>query len=247
MEIDLFEYEQRIHNEAAAHVAGHKESGGNALLNFEEYAKLAAEYGRLLKHLRRSTRIADRTTTGLNESNLDLEDKVHYDALTGIYNRRFMDDNLKRIIRSLSRSGSILSVMMTDIDYFKKYNDTYGHSEGDACLKTVAQTLAGSLSRSDDFVARYGGEEFAVILPNTDESNTHVMANRILENIRARNIPHEKNKAAGCVTISIGITTGLVTNTQSGIDYIKRADEALYQSKRSGRNRYTYISLEEKE
>jgi diguanylate cyclase (GGDEF)-like protein len=246
VEIDLFEYEQRIHDKAIARIAGHNESGANAPLDFGEYAKLAAEYGRLLKHLRRSTRIADRTTTGLNESNLDLEDKVHYDALTGIYNRRFMEDSLKRIIRSLSRSGSILSVMMMDIDYFKKYNDTYGHCEGDACLKTVAQTLAGSLLRSDDFVARYGGEEFAVILPNTDKTNTHVIADRLLENIRARKIPHKKNEAADCVTISIGITMGLVTGTQSGIDYIKRADEALYQSKRSGRNRYTYISLEDK-
>jgi diguanylate cyclase (GGDEF)-like protein len=174
---------------------------------------------------------------------LDLIDKVHYDALTGIYNRLYMEDSLKRIISSVARSGGQLSVMMVDVDHFKKYNDTYGHSNGDSCLKSVAETLAVSVARADDFVARYGGEEFAVILPNTDESGARKIADNMLENIKARNIPHEKNEIAGHITISIGVTTGEVERTQSGIDYIKCADEALYISKRNGRNRYTYMDF----
>ena len=242
MDIDLFEDEQKIFNDSVALVAAVK---NGEQFDFSEYAKLSKEYGRLLKHLRRSTRIADRTTIDLHESNVDLTDKVHYDALTGIYNRRFLEDDLARVIRSLARSGGDLSVLMMDIDFFKKYNDTYGHNQGDFCLKTVAETISGSLLRSDDFIARYGGEEFAVVLPNTDAKGALVLAAKIIANIRTRNIPHEKSEIANCVTISIGITASKVLHGQSGEEYIKRADEALYMSKQRGRNRYTYLDFEE--
>jgi len=242
MEIDLFEDEQKIFDDSVTLIDAVKNGDQ---FDFDEYAKLSKEYGRLLKHLRRSTRIADRTTIDLYESNVDLTDKVHFDALTGIYNRRFLEDDLARVIKSLARSGGELSVLMMDIDFFKKYNDTYGHSQGDFCLKNVAEAIAGTLSRPDDFVARYGGEEFTVILPDTDSKGAKVIAAKIIANIRARNIPHEKSEAANCVTVSIGITTGNVLQGQSGGEYIKRADEALYISKQSGRNKYTYIDFEE--
>ena len=170
-------------------------------------------------------------------------DLVHYDALTGIYNRRYFDDNLKRIINSLSRSNGILSLMMIDVDFFKNYNDTYGHNKGDGCLRSIAIALAESIERADDFVARYGGEEFVVVMPNTDEYGARIIANRMLEGIQNCNIQHENNDAASRVTVSIGITTGRVNRSQSGEDYIKRADEMLYKSKRNGRNRYTFASL----
>jgi diguanylate cyclase (GGDEF)-like protein len=195
----------------------------------------------MLRQLRRSTRIADRTTIDLYESNLDLEDKAQIDMLTGIYNRRYMEENLKRVVRSLARTGGFLSILMIDVDFFKKYNDTYGHAEGDVCLKAVAQALAGSLARPNDFAARYGGEEFSVILPDTDESGARLIAGKILENIRALGIPHEKNDAADCVTVSVGGAAGIVLQGDSGAEYVKRADEALYRSKQTGRNRYTFI------
>ncbi|MCL2702752.1 MAG: GGDEF domain-containing protein [Defluviitaleaceae bacterium] len=239
---DLFGIEQNVLDEAVKYAAELKNGAAFEPSKFETIVK---EYGRLLKQLRRVTKISDRTTVTLNTSKHDLLDKVHYDALTGIYNRRFMEDSLKRIVRSLSRHGGTLSVMMMDIDYFKKYNDTYGHSEGDTCLKAVAEALAGCLSRADDFVARYGGEEFTVILPDTDQSGARVMANKILRCVRALEIPHEKNEAASCVTISIGVTTSEVAHAHQGVDYIKRADEALYQSKQRGRNRYTYVDFRE--
>jgi len=169
----------------------------------------------------------------------ELLDNSHKDALTGIYNRRFFDENIARIIKSLSRSGSNLSLLLIDIDFFKKYNDTYGHKEGDNCLKAVAQTLKKSITRPDDFAARYGGEEFAVVLPNTDENGARLVANTLLENIRKLNITHEKNDVADCVTISIGGITGNVTYTQKPDDYIIHSDKMLYKSKQNGRNRYT--------
>jgi diguanylate cyclase (GGDEF)-like protein/PAS domain S-box-containing protein len=170
-------------------------------------------------------------------------EKIYYDALTGIYNRRFFDENLERYIKSISRSGSTLSLLMIDIDFFKKYNDTYGHSEGDNCLKIIAETLFKSITRTDDFVTRYGGEEFAVILPNTDENGARLIAEKLLQNVQYCNIPHEKSDVANCVTISIGVTSGKPKHTQNAKDYIKRADEMLYISKQEGRNRYTYGDL----
>jgi diguanylate cyclase (GGDEF)-like protein len=241
MKIDLFENEQKIYDEAMNREEAVR--NGEAVC-FSEYLKLAREYGKLLKQLRRATRMADRTAADLYESNLDLADKARYDALTGIYNRRYMEDNLKRVISSIKRSGGgQLSFLMLDIDHFKNYNDAYGHGEGDACLKTVAETIRNSLLRVDDFAARYGGEEFAVVLPNTDRNGARVIAERILENVRALNIPHPQNEAGDRVTISIGMTTGEVMFTQKASDYINRADQALYASKRDGRNRYTYMDL----
>ena len=164
------------------------------------------------------------------------------DVLTGIYNRRFLEENMERLIKTLSRSGGKLSLLLLDVDFFKKYNDTYGHGMGDACLRTVANTLAHSISRADDFVARYGGEEFVAVLPNADEHGANKVAERMLKNIRERNIPHEKNDVAPYVTVSIGSVTDTVEHHHTGSDYLKKADEALYMSKETGRDKYTAIS-----
>jgi diguanylate cyclase (GGDEF)-like protein len=171
------------------------------------------------------------------------ETMASIDPVTGIYNRRYMDENLRRVIKSLSRSNGTLSLLMIDVDLFKKYNDTYGHSKGDKCLKTIAEVLKKNLLRADDFVARYGGEEFVVVLPNTDEDGARTIADRLLEGIRHHNIPHEASNVASYITISIGITSGVVQYTYSGDDYIKRADKALYISKQNGRNSYTFLSF----
>ncbi|MDR3011923.1 MAG: sensor domain-containing diguanylate cyclase [Chitinispirillales bacterium] len=164
------------------------------------------------------------------------------DPLTGVYNRRYMDGNLNKTIKSLSRGNeSKLSVLMVDVDHFKKYNDAYGHDEGDKCLKIIADILRQRVSRIDDFVARYGGEEFAVILPNTDEAGAAHVANTLLESVRERKIPHKGNEAGGgYVTISIGGSTATVTHSRTGMDYVKCADRALYASKQGGRDRYVH-------
>lgn len=167
-------------------------------------------------------------------------EKIYYDPLTGIFNRRFFDENLDRTIKTLSRSGGILSLMMIDIDNFKDYNDTYGHSAGDDCIKAVAENLAKCLTRADDFIVRYGGDEFAVVLPNTGEDGARMLAEKMLENVRNCNIHHKKNNGIGVVTVSIGGTTGRVNTNRNAGDYIKRADDLLYSSKQTGRNIYTF-------
>jgi len=173
-----------------------------------------------------------------------LDDFLHLtiiDQLTGIYNRRYLDGSLTKIIKLHSRTDGSLSVLMIDIDHFKKYNDTYGHDAGDSCLRTVAGALSKCVIREEDFVARYGGEEFAVILPNTDEKGAQLIAERMLEKMRECNIPHKANDVAAYVTISIGGTTNIINYLQHGSDYIKAADKALYESKKNGRNRYTFL------
>ncbi|MCL2264906.1 MAG: sensor domain-containing diguanylate cyclase [Treponema sp.] len=167
--------------------------------------------------------------------------KGHHDGLTGIYNRRYLEQTLHQIMTALSRAETSLGVMMIDVDFFKKYNDTYGHAQGDECLKAIAKTINGNIVRSGDFIARYGGEEFAVILPGTDETGAHIMAEKLLQAIRDLKMPHEENPG-GIVTISIGVATGN-TRALDWEEYIKKADEALYISKNSGRNRCTYLKI----
>jgi len=175
----------------------------------------------------------------------DLFTKANYDALTGIHNRRFLEDNFPKVMDFLSRGGGLLSVFMLDVDYFKNYNDAYGHERGDDCLRTVARTLTGSLTRSTDFAARYGGEEFVAVLPNTDEAGARLLAEEVLANVRGLQLPHAENRAAPFVTVSLGVTTGRVSNRQTWEGYLKRADDALYRSKQNGRNQYTYLAFAE--
>jgi len=241
--LDLFENEQKVFNDAAKRIEEVRKGGS---FSFEEYESLVKEYGKLLKQLRKSIHFADRISNGLFKNNMILDEKVHYDSLTGIYNRRFMDDNFKRIIKSVSRSKGELTVMMLDIDFFKKYNDTYGHNMGDACLKAVAKALSES-ARMNDCVVRYGGEEFVVILPNTDEAGAGITAARFLESVRSLYIPHRSSDIANYVTISIGATTVKVKLKHQYMDYIERADNALYMSKNSGRDRYTHLKYNEQE
>ena len=179
----------------------------------------------------------------IEEQNVRLKEMAETDGLTGVYNRRFFDENLKRVMKTLCRSKCSLCLMLVDIDYFKNYNDTYGHGEGDECLKKVAKAIADAAKREDDFVARYGGEEFAVVLPNTDGVAARIIAERIIENIRALNVLHENSEAADCVTVSIGGVFQDASVNSNVAEYIKRADDALYESKRNGRNRYTLSSL----
>jgi len=168
----------------------------------------------------------------------------YHDGLTGIFNRRYFEMTFEQIMNTLSRTESSLSVMMMDVDHFKKYNDTYGHAEGDHCLKAIAETLEKSMQRKGDFAARYGGEEFVVVLPGTDEVGAKAVAESILSSIRDLKIPHEKNPEGNfVVTISIGIATGSSKASHSGDDYLKKADEALYLSKENGRNTAMFLEM----
>ena len=171
--------------------------------------------------------------------------EAHRDALTGLHNRRSLEREMQRIMGILARSGGMLSVIMADVDCFKGYNDTYGHDAGDVCLKAVASVLEENAGRTDDLAARYGGEEFAVILPNTDKDGAGIIAQRMLDAVRALKMPHSANVAADHVTFSLGVATGIVNRTQSLNGYLRKADEALYASKHTGRNKYTWLPMQE--
>jgi diguanylate cyclase (GGDEF)-like protein len=161
------------------------------------------------------------------------------DPLTNIYNRRYMDGQLKKIVNSLSRSGDYLSLFLVDVDYFKKYNDTYGHDAGDNCLREIASAMSKCMERDGDFIARYGGEEFAVILPHTNSVGARLMADKLLKTVLNLNIPNKASDTATSVTISIGGISGIVHHSQHPNNYFRQADKALYESKKGGRNRYT--------
>ncbi len=239
---DLFEREANVLADAQAYT---KQKAHTVDELKEKYAELSKEYARVLRQLRRVTKLTDRTTDQLNTDRLQLMDEVNYDALTGIYNRRYLETALPEMMETLSKSHSNLGILMIDVDFFKKYNDRYGHSEGDNCLASVAKAIAGRVGRKGDFAARYGGEEFTVVLPNTDESGVRFIAACVLEIVQDLALPHEDSTVASYVTVSIGATSAQVLEGHTPLEYLNIADKALYQAKQSGRNRYVYTAREE--
>jgi diguanylate cyclase (GGDEF)-like protein len=168
----------------------------------------------------------------------ELEALSHRDGLTGIANRRYFDTVLEREWNAAYREKKCLSLILFDIDYFKKYNDTYGHLAGDDCLCQVAIAASGAIKRPRDTLARYGGEEFAVILPDTDASGAEFCANQIRFAIENLHISHSSSQINSYVTASLGLTTiSPHTQISTSQQLIKEADLALYQSKHEGRNR----------
>lgn len=159
------------------------------------------------------------------------------DGLTRINNRRYFDDVLRKEFYSMKRTGLPLSMILIDIDFFKKYNDRYGHQGGDDCLKKVAETIKTVAQRGTDIPARYGGEEFAIILPNTDENGARILAEKVRQEVENLNVTHEDSAVAKCVTISLGVATGNKENLSFPEQIISFADEALYKAKEEGRNR----------
>ena len=158
------------------------------------------------------------------------------DGLTGIPNRRRLDEYLQQEWRRSQRQEKPISLLMLDIDHFKFYNDHYGHSAGDDCLKKIAGTIQDALARPADLAARYGGEEFACVLPETDNEGARLIAQRIHQNLAALAIPHEHSPISKVVTISIGIATTVPDHSFALDQFIKKADEMLYEAKNSGRN-----------
>jgi len=171
-----------------------------------------------------------------------IKNQAVFDALTGVPNRRsFTESILTEYKRSL-RYQQPLSIIMCDVDNFKAYNDTYGHSSGDLCLKKVAQTIKTSLKRPGDFCARYGGEEFVVILPNTLHDGAMHIAEIIRSSIENMGIPHKNSLPTRVVTLSLGVTTSDGTTLVTHERLIKHADMALYKAKEQGRNQVQFFS-----
>jgi diguanylate cyclase (GGDEF)-like protein/PAS domain S-box-containing protein len=178
----------------------------------------------------------------LLQSNNDLKKLSNLDGLTQISNRRHFDEVLEREWKISLRNNSPISLIMFDIDQFKKYNDTFGHQQGDCCIREVARVSKSLLKRPNDFIARYGGEEFAVILPNTDKEGAKKVAEKIRIMIENTSIPLQNVKGGSFVTVSLGVATIVPTNMVHFTQLIDFSDTALYYAKNSGRN--TMISIE---
>ncbi|MGC5700525.1 GGDEF domain-containing protein [Pseudomonas sp. NFXW11] len=186
----------------------------------------------------------ERIEADLRKAQETLEVIATHDALTGLANRRLFERSLEVEFARGARQGNPLGLIMADIDYFKRYNDTYGHVAGDHCLAQVAQALTACCQRKSDLVVRYGGEEFAVLLPDTDIHGALAMAEQIRHSVMQRTISHS-GSPEGCVTISLGCYSFVPSGHDSIEVFIQQADTALYQAKASGRNRVATLDSAE--
>ncbi len=173
----------------------------------------------------------------LLELNKALEDMASIDGLTGIPNRRRFDTFLQQEWNRSIRDRTPISLILMDIDFFKPYNDNYGHAAGDECLKLVSGALEAAIPRSVDLVARYGGEEFVCVLPETDARGVEKVGEKLRLAVACREIPHEHSAVASHVTLSLGGMTMTPTPDSNSKELIEKADGFLYQAKKGGRNR----------
>lgn len=205
--------------------------------------ELAARVRSILRLKREMDQRKDRerqlldVTRRLEDANRELERLSSLDGLTGLTNRRRLDEVLEREWKRASREKSVLSAVMVDIDSFKAYNDRYGHPAGDECLRRVAATLREALRRPSDIVARYGGEEFAAVLPGTDEHGALLVAESMRRGVEALGLDHASSTVSSRLTISLGVASVVPDPKVPAATLFARADEALYRSKREGRNR----------
>jgi diguanylate cyclase (GGDEF)-like protein len=166
-----------------------------------------------------------------------LKHQVVTDDLTGVYNRRFFDESFALMLQRARRNRETLSLFMIDIDYFKQYNDHYGHMAGDRVLKRVTAALTAQLRSSADIFARYGGEEFIMLVNGVDAAKAGEIAERLRESVQALEEPHERSQVAHCMTISVGVCTRVPQEEADGRNLMAAADAALYSAKQDGRNR----------
>ncbi|MEP6873512.1 MAG: diguanylate cyclase [Burkholderiales bacterium] len=173
----------------------------------------------------------------LMETNIELQRLSHVDGLTELSNRRYFDQQIDMEWRRAAREQSPLSVLMIDIDDFKRFNDTYGHPAGDDALKRVARSMQKSASRSTDVAARFGGEEFALLLPSTPLGGAQSLAENLRRGVHDLHILHGASTVAECMTVSVGAATMIPHRGDSFLPLIETADKALYEAKRAGKNR----------
>lgn len=173
-----------------------------------------------------------------------LERRALVDGLTGLANRRRFDEFLEQEWRRAARGQTSLALVMLDVDFFKRYNDYYGHLAGDECLRQVAGVLRAALQRPADLAARYGGEEFACLLPETDAEGAARVADRIQSGLAAQRLPHANSPTAAWVTVSQGVAVQWPAASQTALGLVQAADQWLYAAKSSGRNRIVTAPLE---
>ncbi|MEK8126373.1 diguanylate cyclase [Paenibacillus filicis] len=197
----------------------------------------ADEHGREFVCVSRDITDRKNTENQLRKTNALLQKISSIDALTGVANRRSFDENYAKEWRHGLRFSTPLSIILLDIDYFKRFNDNYGHHEGDICLKQVAEALKRAAKRPGDLIARYGGEEFVIVLPITDERGAAYVAEQLRQEVELLQMPHPSSDVSSFVTASLGHSTIIPTRDLPPRELLVRADRALYQAKQEGRNR----------
>ncbi|MGB3790246.1 MAG: diguanylate cyclase [Phormidesmis sp.] len=180
----------------------------------------------------------------LEDFNQELKRLARMDGLTQVANRRSFDEYIERAWKNVGSGRASLSLILCDIDYFKNFNDTYGHQAGDICLKKVAKAIEKTVQRSTDFVARYGGEEFAVVLPNTNATGAERVADEIRQAIRLLKIEHSESEVSDRITLSLGIASISSSNNAHPDMLIAAADQGLYSAKYGGRDRFCISEIE---
>ncbi len=185
-----------------------------------------------------------RSFTSAFLARISVETLARHDPLTGIANRRWFDEYVEQVWRYAVRGSFPLSLVFIDIDNFKQYNDHFGHTKGDECLKTVANALRSSLPRSTDLLARYGGEEFVTLLPFTDASGGTLVAERLRSTVSKLEIGHAPSVATPRVTVSVGGATCLPKPDMTPTELVNVADQALYEAKAEGKDRCVWTSVE---
>jgi diguanylate cyclase (GGDEF)-like protein len=200
-------------------------------------AERTAELADANRRLEKAYARLQETNEMLEDTNLQLEELATSDGLTGLANRRLFDDFLDQEWRRHQRHGRPLSLLLLDVDFFKRYNDTYGHPAGDECLRKVGTALRSAVQRTEDIVARYGGEEFAAVLPETDAAGARALAERIRTSVAELAIPHSSSDTAAHVTVSLGVATTVPPRDGALDGLVQTADKALYEAKERGRNR----------
>ncbi|MCT7444879.1 GGDEF domain-containing response regulator [Aliarcobacter cryaerophilus] len=209
------------------------------------------EYGLNLGAIDYITKPFNKTITKLRLKNYlemkiknDMLEKLSmYDGLTNIRNRRFFDETFEKTFNEIKRDKKSLAVLMIDIDFFKPYNDNYGHGQGDETLRKVAKALEKTIKRASDFVARYGGEEFVILLKDINKDGVEAVANNLLNAVRELKITHEFSKIEKYVTISIGASFYNSSSDITKLELLLKADETLYNVKNSGRNNFAILEV----
>ena len=220
------------------------EAGGDDYLVKPVKPIVLAAKLRAMRRLRDMRRRLVELTEELHLANQRLNEMVEMDPLTGLVNRRGFDRILHSEILAARRDGVPLTLMLCDLDHFKRYNDTLGHVQGDACLKEVGRVLHDVCMRPRDVASRYGGEEFALILPNTPRSGAMTFARALGKLLKARAIAHPGSPNGETLTLSGGITTCVPDDGTSAETMLMRADEALYAAKAQGRDRFFSFEMQ---
>ncbi len=237
----------------AAHDLGQGDlSARTGLTGSSEVARLGSTFDRMASQLEQHTHHLEhlvdertseleasnttlrRTAEQLTEANEKLEELARTDALTGLFNRRYLKETLQYYFALARRGGRPIALAMLDVDHFKLYNDTHGHPAGDEVLKGVAETMRERV-RSTDIPCRYGGEEFAILFPDTDVREAYNVAEFLRQKLEDRPFPNEETQPGGALTVSIGVA-GLDPDLRDPVELIQRADAALYRAKAQGRN-----------